>query len=89
MFASQVTCRKEFARFILPGSHYSKAQKQFTQILVKLKGKKSPHSQLIINHFTASKKNSDLCFPALLIKTRTTEINMVNRELIKIQISAI
>lgn len=79
MFASQVMCKKEFAWFIFPGSHYSKAQKQFTQVLVKLKGKKSPDSQLIINHFMSSKKNSDLCFPAPLIKTRTTEINVENR----------
>lgn len=40
MFASHVTCKEEFAWFIFPGSHYSKAQNQFTQVLVKLKGKK-------------------------------------------------
>lgn len=89
MFASQVTCKKEFARFIFPGSHYSKAQKQLTQVLAKLQGKKSPDSQLIINHFMSSKKISDLCFPALLIKTRTTKINMVNRIFTEILISVI
>lgn len=84
MLASQVMCKKDFAWFMFPGSHYSKAQKQFTQVLVKLKGKESPASQLIINHFMSSKKNSDLCCPALFIKTTTTEINIVNRVLIEI-----
>lgn len=58
MFASQVTCKKEFSWFIFPGSHYSKAQKQFTEVLVKLKGEKCPDSQLIINHFMSNKKKN-------------------------------
>lgn len=69
MFASQVMCKKLFAWFIFPGSPYGKAQNQFTQILVKLKGKKkSPDFQLIINHIMSSEKNLTSAFQYYLLQ---------------------
>lgn len=68
MFASQVMCKKEFAWFIFPGSPYGKAQNQFTQILLKLREKKSPDFQLIINLFMPSKKNLTSAFQYYLLQ---------------------
>lgn len=70
MFASQVMCKKEFASFIFPGSHYGKAQNQFTQVLVKLKGKKESRFSADNKSLYVKQKKSDLCFPVLLITTR-------------------
>lgn len=69
MFASQVMCKKEFAWFIFPGSHYVKAQNQFTQVLVKLKGKKeSRFSSDNKSLYVKQKKNLTFAFQYFLLQ---------------------
>lgn len=73
-------CKKEFAWFIFPVSHYGKAQNQLTKVLVKLRGKKSIDFQLIINHFVSQ---NNLTLLSSITNYKMTGINTVSMVLNK------
>jgi len=67
-FASQVMCKKEFEWFISPGSHYGKTQSQFTQVLVKLKGKKESRFSADNKSLYVNQKNLTSAFQYYLLQ---------------------